>query len=125
MSEKNKKSIKAQKRQGISPFSDGIKNVPPGSKIVITDAGAMRFWSREDQEIVDFLGLFCHRCLGRLAEELLNELGPDYVVFIQQRLGDFFEYEELHRFFSKRTTIQAEHELVAVKVLNIHAWPPE
>jgi len=95
-----------------------FSNVPAGASIGVTDAGAMRFWSRADQTIVDFLGLNCWRCMGRPMPELITELRPQYLVVFRTALtSDFpFPYEELRKINVERNTILGGNELVAVKL---------
>lgn len=101
------------------------ENLPPDITIGATDAGTIRFWSRPDQKVIDFLGLNCHSCIGRPAEDLMNEFEPDYLVFFRQGLTDRFEYNELQNFTAERTTILGGNELVVVEVVSLPPWPPE
>jgi hypothetical protein len=93
------------------------ENLPGNVTIGVTDAGAMRFWSRPDQTIVDFLGLNCESCIGRPMEELLAELKPEYLVVFRPALTGSFAYEELHSIQARKNTILGGNELVAVKIV--------
>lgn len=97
--------------------------LPPGAKIAVTDAGAMRYFARSDQVVVDFMGLNSRRCVGRPFADLANEIKPDYVAFFSQGLNDTFRYERLHSLEPKRVTILGGRELVAVKMLSLPKWP--
>jgi len=97
--------------------------LPPNAKIAVTDAGAMRFFARPDEVIVDFLGLNCRQCVGRPFAELANEIKPDYLVFFSQGLNDSFKYEVMYALKPDRLTILGGGELVAVKVLSLPSWP--
>ncbi len=94
-------------------------NLPPDALIAVTDAGALRFWSRPEQRILDLLGLNCAPCIGRPMEELIAEYRPDYLVVFRQALtGDFpYPYEELHSLRAERNTILGGDELVVVRIL--------
>jgi hypothetical protein len=98
--------------------------LPPNVMIAVTDAGAVRFLSRPDQTIVDFIGLNCHRCIGRPSDELMNVFKPDYVVFFRQGLSDRFQHTELLSLTPGRLTMLGGRELVAAKVLSLPPWPP-
>lgn len=99
--------------------------LPLNAKIAVTDAGAVRFFARSDQVIVDFMGLNCRQCVGRPFPELANEIKPDYLVFFRQGLNDSFTYEEMYALKPDRVTILGGGELVAVKLLSLPPWPPE
>jgi len=99
-------------------------NLPAEVTIAVTDAGAMRFWSRPDQRVVDFLGLNCSRCIGRPAEELMNEFKPDYVVFFRQAITDPTLYREVYHIQATRNTVLGGNDLVVLEVLKLPPWPP-
>jgi hypothetical protein len=100
-------------------------NLPVHVTIAATDAGAVRFLSRPDQTIVDFMGLNCHACIGRPSDDLMNEFQPDYMVFFRQGLSDRFQYEEILSLSPERVTILGGRELVLIKVLSLPPWPPK
>ncbi|MGB7540075.1 MAG: hypothetical protein WBM17_16155, partial [Anaerolineales bacterium] len=92
------------------------QNLPANAVIGVTDAGAMRFWSRPDQKIIDFLGLNCVACIGRPMLELIAEMKPESIVVFRPALMDAFSYEELHSIRAGYNTILGGNELVAVKL---------
>jgi hypothetical protein len=92
------------------------ENLPPEATIGVTEAGAMRFRSRPDQTIIDFLGLNCAACIGRLMEEPLAELHPGYLVVFRPALTGSFAFEELHSIRAWKNTVLGGNELVAVKL---------
>jgi hypothetical protein len=101
------------------------RNLPPGATVAVTDAGAVRFYARPDQEIIDFVGLNTHRCMGQPCAELLNEFKPQYAVFFRFSDPAWGYFEELHSLKPVRHTILGGGELVAVKVNGYPPWPPE
>lgn len=92
------------------------ENLPADVTIGVTDAGAMRYWSRSDQQIIDFLGLNCQPCIGRPMEELITAFRPNYIVVFRPALTENFKYEELHSIQAQHNTILGGNELVAVKI---------
>lgn len=98
-------------------------NIPANSSIAVTDAGAVRFWSRPDHRIIDFQGLNSYRCIGRPAAELMNQFKPNYVVFFRSLVTDQTLYNELVSFKAKRNTVLGGNELVALKVQKLPPWP--
>ncbi|MDD2621164.1 MAG: hypothetical protein PHC92_10925 [Syntrophomonadaceae bacterium] len=94
-------------------------NIPANASIAVTDAGAVRFWSRPDHRIIDFMGLNSYRCIGRPSTELLKEFKPEYAVFFREAVSDSNLYHELHSVKTIRNTVLGGNELVAVKVLNL------
>jgi len=90
--------------------------LPANATIGVTDSGAMRFWSRPDQQIVDFLGLNCWRCVGRPIPELLGEFRPDDVVVFRPALNGAFAFRELFSIQVEHNTILGGNELVAVEI---------
>jgi hypothetical protein len=92
------------------------QNLPANAVIGVTDAGAMRFWSRPDQKIIDFLGLNCVTCIGRPMLELIADMRPEYLAVFRPALTDAFSYEELYSIRVGYNTILGGNELVAVKL---------
>ncbi len=92
------------------------QNLPANAVIGVTDAGAMRFWSRPDQKIIDFLGLNCVACIGRPMLELIADMRPAYLAVFRPALTDGFSYEELYSIRVGYNTILGGNELVAVKL---------
>jgi len=90
--------------------------LPDGSTIGVTDDGGMRYWSRPDQTIIDFLGLNCASCIGRPMEELVAAFRPDYLVVFRPALTERLNYEELYSIQTRHNTILGGNELVAIKI---------
>jgi hypothetical protein len=90
--------------------------LPGGVTIGVTDAGAMRYWSRSDQTIIDFLGLNCTQCIGRPLEELVTAFRPNYIVVFRPALNESLNYEELYSIQTQHNTILGGNELVIVKI---------
>lgn len=90
--------------------------LPDNVTIGVTDAGAMRYWSRSNQKIIDFLGLNCEPCIGRPLEDLIAEFRPNYIVVFRPALTENFNYEELYSIQAQHNTILGGNELVAVKI---------
>lgn len=101
------------------------ENLPAGATIAVTDAGAIRFFARPGQVIMDFMGLNDHHCMGRPCVELLHEFRPQYALFFRYRdpLWDYFE--QIHSLSPKRLTILGGGELVALRIKDYPPWPPE
>ncbi|HEX7541231.1 MAG TPA: hypothetical protein VF352_03795 [Anaerolineales bacterium] len=98
------------------------ENLPDHSTIGITEAGALRYFARPDQTIIDFLGLNCHVCAGQPPDYIMNILQPEYLAFFRPALRDTFRYELI---YSMNTYPDARgSELYVVKVESLPPWPP-
>lgn len=91
------------------------ENLPPNTTIGVTDAGALRFFTRPDQTVIDFLGLNCAPCIGLPIDELIEKYQPDYIVVFRQALTDTLPYEEVYSVRTERNTILGGSELVAAR----------
>ncbi len=85
----------------------------------------MRYFALPGQEIIDFLGLNCHECVGRPAAELMNVFDPEYVEFFRQGFNDTFAYVELYSANPGRNTILGGFELVVAELTSPPPWLPE
>jgi hypothetical protein len=92
------------------------ENLPANATIGVTDAGAMRYWSRPDQKVIDFLGLNCAPCIGRPMEDLIAEFRPDYIAVFRPALTENISFEELYSLQAGYNTILGGNELVIVKI---------
>jgi hypothetical protein len=93
------------------------ENINGAITIGLTDAGAMRYFSNPEVDIVDFPGLNCWQCIGRPMSELIEEYQPDYLVVFRQALDGSFANEEIVNFETERNTILGGSDLVFVRLL--------
>jgi hypothetical protein len=92
------------------------ENIEGETVIALTDAGAMRYFSNPENEIVDFPGLNCWECIGRPMSELIEAYQPEYLVVFRQALDGSFAYEEIVNFETERNTILGGSDLVFVRL---------
>lgn len=91
-------------------------NLPAGSLVGVTDAGAMRYFTPSLQ-VFDMLGLNDHRTIGRPLEEIMADLRPTHVVFFRTEWSDSLPYlHEAASFATERNTVLGGAELVCYQV---------
>lgn len=93
------------------------ENLQGETIIGLTDAGAVRYFSDPANQVIDFPGLNCWKCIGRPMSELINEYQPEYLVVFRQALDGSFGYEEIINFNTERNTILGGNDLVLVRLM--------
>ena len=91
-------------------------NLPPGGRIGVSGAGALRYFG--GRETFDLLGLNLSQSIGRPLDELILEYQPEFLILFRSSAIDSWSFlEEVFNIKPERNTILGGSDLVVYEFL--------